>query len=229
MKVFGNHVIRQGRWVRALSTAVHYVPHNNIHSGLQSKRMDKSLCVTSYAWSQMKGTSFVNNHSGYYSLNGQIRRYSSPTKSETKMARVTEQVKMNFPRRNVWTVLSDFGNLDWQYNTIDSVDTEGPDGVGQTRSLHIKGISHPIKEKLLTMDHDNFSFSIQVDHGWVLPFGDYTCKCNIDRIDNKTCTITWIGEFEVLGMEEEEGAKLASGIYKQMFRDLPKYMTKKGY
>eukprot|EP01083_Nonionella_stella_P140426 430609_1 len=216
MKVFASPMKGQDRWLRALSSVVQYVPHSNMHCGLQSRFMDKSLCATSYARSQMNGTSFVSKHGDYSSLNGQIRRYSSsPTKTEGKMARVTEKVKMNFPRRHVWTVLSDFENLDWQYNTIDSVETEGSHGIGQTRVVHIKGISHPIKEKLVSMDHDNFSFSIEVDHGWVLPFGHYTCKCNVDRIDNKTCTITWIGEFEVLGMEEEEGAKLASGIYKR--------------
>merc|ERR1712025_545099 len=131
-----------------------------------------------------------------------------------KMARVTEKIKINYPRRKVWTVLSDFGNLDWQYNTIDSVDVIGDEGqVGMIRAINIKGTSHPIKEKLLTMDHDNFNFSIEVDHGWVLPFDHYVCNCKIHRIDTKTCTIEWTGEFEVLGMEEVEGAKLASGIY----------------
>eukprot|EP01083_Nonionella_stella_P211581 764876_1 len=142
------------------------------------------------------------------------------------MARVTEKVKMNYPRKKVWTILSDFGDLDWQHQTVEKVDIEG-EGIGMIRVLHLKGISHPIKEKLVKMDNDNFTFEIEVDSNWVLPFGNYKCICQIERIDTKTCTIVWIGEFEVLGMEQEEGAKLASAIYKQMFRDLPGYMEKK--
>ena len=125
--------------------------------------------------------------------------------------------------------MSDFGNLDWQHNTIDSVETIGPDGIGQVRVLNIKGISHPIKEKLIMIDHENYEFKIEVDHGWVLPFGDYTCHCKVNRIDTKTCTVEWTAEFEVLGMEQEEGAKLCFGITKQMFSGLAPYMKKKGF
>ena len=186
---------------------------------------------------ETKGPSFAVSHKPIRSnrvshdlMCGLSRRHSSSLSKEPgKMARVTEKIKIDYPRRKVWMVLSDFGNLKWQPNTIDSVDLIGPEGVGQVRSINIKGISHPIKEKLIKMDHDNYEFEIEVDHGWVLPFGDYKCKCCVERIDNKSCTIVWIGEFEVLGMEEEIGAKMAAGIYKQMFIDLPRYMQKNNY
>lgn len=194
---------------------------HHLHSKPEIKVMHHSL-------SQICDASNIDSRITY--LNEYHRRFSTmPSKSTTKMARVTEKTKINYPRRKVWSVLSKFGNLDWQYNTIDSVTTIGDEGIGQIRVINIKGISHPIKEKLLTMDDDNFSFSIEVDHGWVLPFGQYTCHCNVHKIDTKSCTIEWTGEFEVLGMPEEEGAKLAYGIYKQMFRDLPNYMSKTGY
>ena len=181
-------------------------------------------------FSKLSNDAFAGSKRNLF-INGLSRRYSSSlsTESSGKMARVTEKVKMNYPRRKVWTVLSDFGNLKWQHQTIDSVKVIGDEGIGQVRVLNIKGISHPIKEKLIKLDNDNFSFEIEVDHGWVLPFGEYKCKCNVERIDTKTCTIIWTGEFEVLGMEQEEGAKLAAAIYKQMFRDLPSYMEKNGY
>lgn len=124
------------------------------------------------------------------------------------MTIVTVTDTFDHPADKVWPVVSDFGGIHKYMRGMEPAQVEGA-GLGQDRVLAMPGGA--VAERLTWLDNDAMAFSYTILSG-PLPFNRYVATVKLTPKGNQT-DIEWQGNFEVDGVPEDEGVKMANGIY----------------
>ena len=126
------------------------------------------------------------------------------------MAKAEVVKQINAPADAVFAHIADFSAIKVG-GPIESVEYEG-EGVGMIRRLGMSG--GVVVERLDVHDPATrrFAYAITNDDS-PLPFSGYTATVAVDANDDGTSTVTWTGTFDVVGVPEEDGIKVATGIY----------------
>jgi hypothetical protein len=123
------------------------------------------------------------------------------------MAEVRLETGIGASADDVWTFISDFGG------SIEAlgvpVETEGPEGVGQRRSISMGG--DPTVERLESLDADERSLSYSIVSG-PLPVRDYLATMQVAEDGDGRSTLTWVARFEPAGMPEDDSKNVVNMV-----------------
>ena len=117
----------------------------------------------------------------------------------------------------VWSVLSDFGNLDW-YPPAERVEVLG-EGPGQIRRIYMMGMDTPVDEKLEAIDETARQFSYTIPD---MPMQDYRVVVNVNEDRDAKCHVRWHARFSGVGegMKAEDMIALMTDTYGAMMDDI---------
>lgn len=126
------------------------------------------------------------------------------------MLNVHESVVLSTGAAEVWSAISDFGNLaEWHPAAVTSTtETRGEDTI---RVINISG-GGVLTEKLEAHDDEAMSQSYSIVDG-PLPVSDYLSTIKVTGGDDGKCTVDWSGTFNADGADDETASKIISGIY----------------
>lgn len=109
----------------------------------------------------------------------------------------------------LWSLIGDFGNVQkWTGRGPESCISEG-EGIGSLRTLNLAD-GRSIVDRLDAVGQRSYSYSIVTSP---LPFNSYNATMAVAPIDAESCTFTWSGVFETIGMDEAQSIAFVQGIY----------------
>jgi Polyketide cyclase / dehydrase and lipid transport len=136
------------------------------------------------------------------------------------MTIVTVTDTFDHPAAQVWPVVSDFGGIHKYMRGMEPAEVKGS-GLGQDRILAMP--AGAVVERLTWLDNEAYGFSYTILSG-PLPFDRYVATVKLTPKGDQT-DIEWQGNFEVVGMAEEEGLKMANGIYSGAIKGFKKHLA----
>lgn len=123
------------------------------------------------------------------------------------MAEVRLETGLGASADEVWTFISDFGG------SIEAlgvpVTTEGPEGVGQLRSISMGG--EPTVERLESLDAEARTLSYSIVSG-PIPVQDYLATMQVTEDGDGRSTLTWTARFEPAGMPEDDAKNVVNMV-----------------
>ena len=135
------------------------------------------------------------------------------------MTTVTVTDTFDHPVDKVWPAVSDFGGIHKYMRGMEPAEVKG-EGIGQDRALAMP--VGTVVERLTWLDPAATAFSYTILSG-PLPFDRYVATVKLTARGDKT-DIEWQGNFEVIGIPEDEGAKMADGIYAGAIKGYKKFL-----
>lgn len=123
------------------------------------------------------------------------------------MAEVRLETGLGASADVVWAFISDFGG------SIEAlgvpVETEGPAGVGQLRSISMGG--DPTVERLESLDPASRTLSYSIVSG-PLPVQDYLATMQVREDGDGRSNLTWVARFEPAGMTEDDAENVVNMV-----------------
>lgn len=136
------------------------------------------------------------------------------------MSVVTVSETFDHPADQVWPVVADFGGIHKYMRGMEPAEVSG-EGIGQDRVLAMP--AGAVTERLTWLDHENHAFSYTILSS-PLPFDRYVATVKLSPRGNQT-DIEWQGNFDVVGMAEDEGKAIAEGIYQGAIKGFKKHLA----
>lgn len=121
---------------------------------------------------------------------------------------VAEQV-FDLPVDELWALIGDFGDTGkWSGRPPEGCVQEG-EGIGALRTLTLAD-GRKVVDRLDAQTANSYSYSIVTSP---LPYKSYRATMAVTPIGVKSTRFTWTGEFEPLGMSDEEAIAFTKGVY----------------
>jgi len=121
---------------------------------------------------------------------------------------VTEHV-FDLPVDDLWALIGDFGDSGkWSGRPPEGCVQEG-EGIGALRTLTLAD-GRQVVDRLEGQTAHSYSYSIVTSP---LPYKHYRATMAVAPIDATSSRFTWTGEFEPLGMSDEEGIAFTKSVY----------------
>lgn len=136
------------------------------------------------------------------------------------MTTVTVSDTFDHPADQVWPVVSDFGGIHKYMRGMEPAEVQGT-GLGQDRILAMP--AGPVAERLTWCDAEAKSFSYTILSG-PLPFARYVATVKLTPRGDAT-DIVWEGNFEAVGVPEEEAVAMANGIYSGAIKGFKRFLA----
>jgi hypothetical protein len=127
---------------------------------------------------------------------------------------------MDSAAEKIWSLLTDFGDIQkWWPVQLEAVDIEG-DGIGMVRHMHTTGIPDPVSERLDSLDHKNFAWSLSIIN--VMPAGmtRYKAWGQLIPTGPDSCRMEYRSEVEAEAGQEQGAVDFLLGAYDVMFQGL---------
>jgi NADPH:quinone reductase len=124
------------------------------------------------------------------------------------MTTVTVTDTFDHPADKVWPLVSDFGGIHKYMRGMPETKVTGS-GLGQDRIIALP--AGEVVERLTWLDDANYAFSYTILTA-PLPFERYVATVKLTPRGD-SCDIEWQGNFDVVGVPEDEGKAMAHGIY----------------
>jgi hypothetical protein len=125
------------------------------------------------------------------------------------MATVTAEHVFALPIGDLWAILGDFGKTGkWSGRPPEACVQEG-DGIGALRSLYLDD-GRVIVDRLEAQGDYSYSYSIVTSP---LPYTRYRATMAVEPVDAANTRFRWTGEFEPLGIGEEEAIAFTRNVY----------------
>jgi hypothetical protein len=122
---------------------------------------------------------------------------------------VTAEHVFDLPVDDLWALIGDFGDTGkWSGRPPAGCVQEG-EGIGALRTLTLAD-GRVIVDRLEAQTANSYSYSIVTSP---LPYKSYRATMAVAPIDAHSTRFTWIGEFEPLGMSDEEAIVFTRGVY----------------
>lgn len=123
---------------------------------------------------------------------------------------------------SVWRIIRGFDNMDRYLSAVSQCRVEGQ-GEGAIRYCTL-GDDVVLKEKIIHLDDDKRSLQYQILQGEV-PFQNYRGRCTVAEINEQSCEVHWLGEFDVQGMEEQDVINMLKGFYQEALENIAKELS----
>jgi hypothetical protein len=123
------------------------------------------------------------------------------------MAEVRLETGLGAAPDEVWKFVSDFGGMVEALGA--PVTTDGPAGVGQTRTITMG--AEPTVERLEAIDHDARTLSYSIVSG-PLPVADYLATMEVADGGEGRSQLTWTARFEPAGMPEDDAKNVVNMV-----------------
>lgn len=121
---------------------------------------------------------------------------------------VTEHV-FDLPVDDLWSLIGDFGDMGrWSGRPPEGCVQEG-EGIGALRTITLVD-GRQIVDRLEAQTPNSYSYSIVTSP---LPFKSYRATMAVAPIDARSTRFTWSGEFESLGISDEEAIVFTKSMY----------------
>lgn len=125
------------------------------------------------------------------------------------MATVTAEHVFALPIGALWAILGDFGATGkWSGRPPEACVQEG-EGIGALRTLYLDD-GREIVDRLEAQDDYSYSYSIVTSP---LPYRRYRATMAVEPLDAANTLFRWTGEFEPLGISEEEAITFTRNVY----------------
>ena len=125
------------------------------------------------------------------------------------MPTVTTEQVFELPVADLWALIGDFGDTGkWSGRPPEGCVQEG-EGIGTLRTLTLAD-GRKIVDRLEAQTANSYSYSIVTSP---LPYKSYRATMAVAPIDATSTRFTWTGEFEPLGMSDEEAIAFTKGVY----------------
>ena len=124
---------------------------------------------------------------------------------------LTASVSRRFaiPAEKLWDLIGDFGNMSkWTGAKPESCVQEGK-GIGSLRRLTLAD-GRVIVDRLEAQAERSYTYSIVTSP---LPYKSYRATMRVAAVDETTSELTWTGEFEPLGLTDDEAIATVKGMY----------------
>lgn len=122
---------------------------------------------------------------------------------------VTTEHVFDLPVDELWALIGDFGDTGkWSGRPPEGCVQEG-EGIGALRTLTLAD-GRKIVDRLEAQTANSYSYSIVTAP---LPYKSYRATMAVAPIDAASSRFTWTGEFEPLGMSDEEAIVFTKNIY----------------
>lgn len=122
---------------------------------------------------------------------------------------VTAEHVFDLPVDDLWALIGDFGDTGkWSGRPPEGCVQEG-EGIGALRTLTLAD-GRVIVDRLEAQTANSYSYSIVTSP---LPYKSYRATMAVASIDARSTRFTWTGEFEPLGMSDEEAIVFTRGVY----------------
>jgi hypothetical protein len=113
------------------------------------------------------------------------------------------------PIDQLWAILGDFGQTGkWSGRPPEACVQEG-EGIGALRTLFIED-GRVIVDRLEAQGDYSYSYSIVSSP---LPYTSYRATMAVEPVDAATTRFRWSGEFEPLGISEEQAIDFTRNVY----------------
>ena len=117
--------------------------------------------------------------------------------------------KFAIPAGKLWDLIGDFGNMSkWTGAGPESCVQEGQ-GIGSLRRLTLAD-GRVIVDRLEAQAERSYTYSIVTSP---LPYKTYRATMHVTAVDQATSELTWTGEFEPIGLSDDEAIATTKGMY----------------
>ncbi|HVK80185.1 MAG TPA: SRPBCC family protein [Verrucomicrobiae bacterium] len=125
------------------------------------------------------------------------------------MRKVTTEHVFNLPMEDLWALIGDFGDTGkWSGRPPEGCVQEG-EGIGALRTLTLAD-GRQVVDRLEAQTANSYSYSIVTSP---LPYKSYRATMAVEPIDASSSRLIWAGEFEPLGLSDEEAIAFTKSIY----------------
>lgn len=125
------------------------------------------------------------------------------------MATVTAEHVFALPIDALWAILGDFGKTgQWSGRPPEACVQQG-EGIGALRTLYLDD-GREIVDRLEAQGDYSYSYSIVTSP---LPYQSYRATMAVEPVDAASTLFRWTGEFEPLGMNEEQAIAFTRNVY----------------
>lgn len=122
---------------------------------------------------------------------------------------VTAEHVFDLPVDDLWALIGDFGDTGkWSGRPPEGCVQAG-EGIGALRTLTLAD-GRQVVDRLEAQTPNSYSYSIVTSP---LPYKSYRATMAVASIDAKSSRFTWTGEFEPLGMSDDEAIAFTKGVY----------------
>ena len=130
---------------------------------------------------------------------------------------------LGFPAQRVWSILEDFGNMEWAMGPP-RVEVIG-EGIGMTRRILMEGMD-PIDEVLESMNPESMTFSYTIPRGLPLPLTDYRSTARVETSDAGNAIVHWSCECTPTdaSMTDADAEALMQGTYNALLDSLEAFL-----
>lgn len=110
--------------------------------------------------------------------------------------KVSEQIIINAPAEQVWSVIGNFNNMNWHPAVKQTHSSSNENQPGDTRSLQLKS-GAVIDELLEKYDAAEMKYFYRISHVEVeaLPVTNYSSWLIVNKKDDDSCEVIWKGAF----------------------------------
>lgn len=125
------------------------------------------------------------------------------------MPRVEAEHVFALPVDALWAILGDFGQTGkWSGRPPEACVQEG-EGIGALRTLTIQD-GRVIVDRLEAQDAYSYTYSVV---SGPLPYASYRATMAVEPVDPEHARFRWTGEFEPLGITEEQAIEFTKNVY----------------
>lgn len=125
------------------------------------------------------------------------------------MPQVVAEHVFALPVDRLWAILGDFGQTGkWSGRPPEACVQEG-EGIGALRTLTIQD-GRVIVDRLEAQDDYSYTYSVV---SGPLPYRSYRATMAVEPVDPEHSRFTWTGEFEPLGISEDEAIAFTQNVY----------------
>lgn len=125
------------------------------------------------------------------------------------MAQVEAEHVFALPVDDLWAILGDFGQTGkWSGRPPQACVQEG-EGIGALRTLHLED-GRVIIDRLEAQSDYSYTYSIVSSP---LPYKRYRATMAVEPVDAGHSLFRWTGEFEPLGISEEQAIAFTRNVY----------------
>lgn len=126
------------------------------------------------------------------------------------MTTVKETVSLSASPTAIWSVIGDFGRLDFWHPAVAASETD-EDGSSRIRHLTLVD-GNKIVERLDTQDDKKRRYTYTILKAGPLPVRNYQSTIEVAGDEDAT-TVTWSSNFEPHGVSEADARAAISGVY----------------
>ena len=134
--------------------------------------------------------------------------------------------ELDYPAARVWSVLEDFGNMEWVMGPP-KVEVIG-EGVGMIRRILMPGLE-PIDEVLQSSDPATMTYSYTIPRGLPLPLTDYRSTARVEETASGGARVYWSCECTPMdaSMTVDAIERLMQETYNSMLDALEAFLQSK--